>query len=256
MVTKTYLMSIAYDGRDFYGYQYQENLRTVQGEVEKVLEHLYKEKIVTKASGRTDTGVHARDQVISFEARELMPLERLPYVLGRFLPRDIKLNWISYSDIHPRFDALAKSYIYSCSYKDDLFLRPYKLYLKDELDLGAMREAAALLEGKQDFYNFSNRRKEEGSTVREVFRIKIKEKDMGIDMIFVGEGFLYKMVRIMALYLINVGLGKFPAKETSQVLKKKDRLETRQVAPPQALFLDRVFYSQKDLDDYLEKLDI
>lgn len=256
MATKNYLMSIAYDGRDFSGYQYQEGLRTVQGEVEAVLEHIFKHPISSKASGRTDAGVHALDQVMAFEARDIMELDRLAYVVTRFLPRDIKLNWIKYSEIHPRFDALAKAYRYRLSFKDELFKRPYSLYIKKKLDIDAMKEAAQALEGTKDFFNFSNRRTGEGSTVRTIYRIVFIESKEGLDLIFIGDGFLYKMVRIMVEYLINVGLDKYPASRTSEVIKKKDRLETRQVAASEALFLERVFYDSHELNEYLDHLQI
>lgn len=256
MATKSYLMSIAYDGRDFSGYQYQEGLRTIQGEVEGVLEHIFKHPISSKASGRTDAGVHALDQVLAFEARLIMDLDRLAYVISRFLPRDIKLNWIRYSTIHPRFDAKAKTYRYRLNFKDELFKRPYSLYIKDKLDLDAMRKAALALEGQKDFFNFSNRRRGEKSTIRTIYRIGFIESQNGLDLVFIGDGFLYKMVRIMAQYLINVGLNRYPAVSTSEILKKKDRLETRQVAPPEALFLERVFYDIKELEEYLDNLQI
>lgn len=244
-------MRLAYDGRDFYGYQYQKNRRTVQGEIEDLLSYLFKEEVTTKASGRTDSGVHALDQVVGFTAPKLMELSRLSYVLRRLLPRDIMLNSISYSDIHPRFDALAKTYEFRCSYDDDLFLRPYALILAKPLDLRAMRKAALYLEGEHDFYNFSNRRVGEGSTRRHLYQIRIKENQKSFTIACTGEGFLYKMVRIIVAYLLNVGGGKIPYQGTPEIIKAKDRKDTRQVAPPQGLFLKKVFYDKKELEKYL-----
>lgn len=256
MAAKTYLMKVSYDGRLFHGYQYQRDLRTVQGDIEGVLGHIFKRDISSQASGRTDAGVHARGQVISFSAPELMEIDRLHYVISRFLPEDIQLLELREDFLHPRYDALAKAYIYKCTYNDDVFKRPYSLYLARRLDISSMRRAASHLEGFHDFYNFSNRRKNEGSTKRLVHRIIIENKAQDLEFIFLGEGFLYKMVRIMVAYLINVGMGRYRASETPQVLKKRSRLETRQVSPAQGLYLDQVFYKEKDLWEYLKKIEV
>lgn len=250
MSTKNYLMRIAYDGRDFYGYQYQVDRRTVQGEIEEVLEYIFKESIPSKASGRTDAGVHALDQVVGFRGPELMELSRLNYVFNRLLPQDIKVNKIYYADLHPRFDALGKTYLYKCSYEDELFLRPYSLIMKNKLDLAAMKKAAHYLQGQHDFYNFSNRRPGEGSTLRYLYEIKIKEEDKGFSVEFTGEGFLYKMVRIIMAYLIKVGQGKIDPRKTPEIMGQRDRKYTRSVAPAQGLFLKRVFYEKNELDKY------
>lgn len=246
-------MHIAYDGRDFYGYQYQVDRRTVQGEIEELLNYIFKEAITTKASGRTDAGVHALDQVVGFPGPELMELSRLNYVLGRLLPRDIKINKIYYADLHPRFDALGKTYIYKCSYEDDLFLRPYALIIKNKLDLVAMKKAAHYLQGEQDFYNFSNRRPGEGSTLRHLYEINFKVEAKGFSVEFTGDGFLYKMVRIIMAYLLKVGQGKIDPGKTPEIMMQKDRKYTREVAPPQGLFLKKVFYDKKELEKHLKQ---
>lgn len=251
MSAKNYLMHIAYDGRDFSGYQVQENARTVQGELEKVLCFIFKCRVQTKASGRTDAGVHALDQVVSFRAPALMELPQMIYVLGRLLPQDIKVQSIVFSDLHPRFDAVAKTYRYRCSYDDDLFLRPYALIVKNKLDLEGMRRAAAYLIGNHDFFNFSNRRTGEGSTCRNLYRLQITEDDKGFWVEFTGDGFLYKMVRVLMAYLLKVGQGVIDPEKTPEIILKKDRRDTREVAPPQGLFLDKVFYSQEELKEYL-----
>jgi tRNA pseudouridine38-40 synthase len=190
-------------------------------------------------------------QVVGFRGPEIMDISRLSYVLGRFLPQDIKINEICYSNLHPRFDALGKTYIYRCSYEDNLFLRPYALIIKKKLDLGAIEEAALCLEGEHDFYNFSNRRVAEGPTRRNLYRIKIEEEDKGFTVEFTGDGFLYKMVRIIMAYLLKVGHGKIDPKRTNEIILQKDRKYTREVAPPQGLYLEKVFYDKKELKKHL-----
>ena len=207
MATTNYCLRLAYDGRDFSGYQVQPTDRTVQGELEKTLSYLFKTEIILQASGRTDAGVHALEQVVSFKASPLLNEERLFYALNRLLPRDIKVLAVEkvHDGFHPRFDALGKVYRYQCRYEDRLFERPYVLFLKNRLALEKIKEAARFLVGEKDFYNFSNRRKEEGSTVRHLYRLEVGEKEDGFDLLFVGDGFLYKMVRIIVAYLLEIG---------------------------------------------------
>lgn len=256
MATTNYCLRLAYDGRNFCGYQIQTEERTVQGEMETVLSLLFKEEIRIHASGRTDTGVHALGQVVSFKAEPLLQEERLLYALNRLLPEDIQVLEVKQveDEFHPRYDALAKVYRYRFTRKKDVFLRPYRLYLEKEIDLAKIKQAAGLLEGKKDFFNFSNRRKEEGSTLRQIYRIAIEKTEEGFDLVFVGDGFLYKMVRIMVAYLLEVGYGRISPEMTQGILEERDRRYTRKVAPAQGLYLEKVFYDEEERTAYLTAL--
>lgn len=253
MASATYCLKLTYDGRNFSGYQVQPMKRTVQGEVEEILSLLFKKKIILQASGRTDAGVHARGQIIAFHEEAILPPEKLCYALNRLLPRDIKVLDCQYEakDFHPRFDAIAKMYRYRISYSDALFERPYTLSLSKPVNLEKMKEAFPLLEGERDFYNFSNRRRQEGSTCRHLYRIYLEEKEKGFDLLFLGNGFLYKMVRILVAYLLEIGYGKIEPEATLSIFQERDRKYTRKVAAPQGLYLEKVYYNPVELQEDL-----
>lgn len=239
-------LRIAYDGRDFFGYQRQAHHRTVQAELEQVLEFLFQEKIRLHASGRTDAGVHALSQVAAFSATKTIQVEALQRALSRMLPKDIQLMGITEcpEDFHPRFDAIGKHYRYVVSSNDDLFGRPYVHYVRDGLDLQKMREAVRPLIGVKDFAAFSNRRKGEGDTKRDLWAIEIHTEGEKTVLDFYADGFLYKMVRILTQYLLHVGLGKISPQKGEEILHSRSRELTRLVAPPQGLYLRDVYYAK------------
>lgn len=240
-------LDIAYDGRNFFGYQRQKHERTVQGELESLLAVLYKSEIHVHASGRTDTGVHALQQVCAFDAALHIPLERLLYALNHLAPSDLKILQVQEvpRDFHPRFGAISKTYRYRLMLEDDLFQRPYKLYLKDSLDLQSIDRAIDFLLGTHDFYSFSNRRKGEKTTIRTLYDLHYDRMDNDLTFTFTGDGFLYKMVRILMQYLLDVGRGKQDAAQTAHILNTHSREFTRRVAPPQALYLCAVAYPEQ-----------
>lgn len=239
-----YAIKFAYDGRDFSGFQRQPDDRTVQGEIEKVLGIIFQEEVSLHASGRTDTGVHALNQVATFCPAILIKEEDLTRALRRMLPRDIKLVQLCRcsKDFHPRFDAIGKHYRYICSLEDHLFERPYVHYLKVMPDMERILRAAAFLIGVHDFRAFSNRRRGERDTRRDLWAIEVKEHKERICFDLYGDGFLYRMARVIVQYLLHVGLGKFDAEETPQILASGSREKTRLCAPAHALYLMDVYY--------------
>lgn len=239
-----YKVHMSYDGSQFYGFQRQVEERTIQAELEKVLSLIFKEEVTIHGSGRTDAGVHAHDQVFSFSSPIVISEEKLSYALNRLTPRDILIKEVHHvsEDFHARFSAKGKSYLYKLSKKDDLFKRNYRWYIKEELDVLAMRKAASFLIGEHDFFSFSNRRKEEKSTIRTIEEIEIREVGEEIHLYFKGNGFLYKMVRILTMYLLQVGLGRIHPEKTETILNSHSRVYTREVAPPEGLYLWEVYY--------------
>lgn len=239
-----YCVRMSYDGRCYHGFQRQQEERTIQHELEKVLSLIFKEPISIAASGRTDAEVHALDQVFSFKSEATIQPQRLCYALNRLLPSDLLIKEVHEVEesFHARFSATKKCYLYRISKVDDVFKRPYQWYIKEELDLNRMREAAAYFIGEHDFFSFSNRRKLEKSTIRTIYSVEIKETEKGINIYIKGDGFLYKMVRIMVHYLVEVGKGTFDPALTKGLLLQHSREYTRHVAPPQGLYLYEVIY--------------
>lgn len=247
-------IDIAYDGRNFFGSQRQLRERTVQGELERVLAILFQQPIGLQLSSRTDAGVHARRQVGHFHTTRDIPKDRVSYALTSLLPQDIQLlNLMEVSEhFHARFDATEKTYEYHLTYRDDVFERAYKVFLSQPLDLMLIDQAISQLVGEHDFFSFSNRRKAEQSTVRNLRAINYRLDGNDLIFSFRGEGFLYKMVRILMQYLIHVGTGKIDPARTRDILESHSREHTRKVAPPQGLYLTDIRYDSSVTSSEIE----
>lgn len=238
---------IAYDGAGFSGYQIQPGKRTVQSELERVLEQLHKgERVKVYASGRTDAGVHAKGQVAHFDSGLSIPEERWPLALNALLPDDVSVLEIEkvVGDFHARFDAVGKEYryfIYRGKVRDP-FLRHYAFHFPRELDVEAMREGCSSLVGEHDFTSFCSAKTEIENRVREITQIELIEKDEMLIFRFIGTGFLYNMVRILVGTLLDVGAGVLGPNDIGEILAKKDRIAAGKTAPPQGLYLWQVFY--------------
>ncbi|MDQ0156968.1 tRNA pseudouridine(38-40) synthase TruA [Robertmurraya andreesenii] len=241
---------IAYDGSQFSGYQIQPNKRTVQGELEKALMKLHKgEMTKVYASGRTDAGVHAKGQVIHFDSALSIPAERWAVALNSLLPDEIAIFEVEQVEpsFHARFDVEAKEYryfVYTGKLRDP-FQRNFAYHYPYPLNLQAMQEASECLIGTHDFTSFCSAKTEVEDRIREIREIEIVETDGRLMFRFVGNGFLYNMVRIMVGTLLQVGSGDISPQEIPAILEKKDRTYAGKTAPPQGLYLWQVYYEKK-----------
>ncbi|WP_338752630.1 tRNA pseudouridine(38-40) synthase TruA [Bacillus sp. FJAT-52991] len=238
---------VSYDGALFSGYQIQPNGRTVQEELEKVLKKMHKgHDVKVVASGRTDAGVHAVGQVIHFDTPLMLPVERWPVAFNSQLPGDITVLTaeMASESFHARFSTTGKEYrykIYQEPYRSP-FKRFYAHHCPFDLDLEWMREASHYLIGTHDFTSFCSAKTEVQDKVREVKEIVIQQVDHEIELKFVGNGFLYNMVRIMTGTLIDVGMGKLAPYEVKKILEAQDRGQAGKTAPAEGLYLWQVFY--------------
>lgn len=241
-----YKAVLAYDGTAYHGFQVQKNSLTIQEVLEKCLERLYGQKIRVVAAGRTDRGVHARGQVINFNAPPNIPAQKIPYALNNLLPADIVVRDAEQVEdgFHALRDARVKCYSYTIDNGTfpDVFLRNYAWHLPKKLDVNAMRKGAFFLLGKHDFKAFQAAGSSVGNTVRQIFSVRILEEDNYIRFVFEGDGFLYKMVRNMVGTLVEVGLGKRRAEEILEILKGGDRRYAGFTAPAKGLCLEKVLY--------------
>lgn len=242
-------LTIAYDGTAYHGYQEQRGtgLPTIQAEIEKRLSDLAGKNVQVIGAGRTDAGVHARGQVVNFDAGGWnIPTSRIPLALNGVLPGDIAVLAAEDApdDFHARFSARCKEYVYSLhnSRLPDPFLRRYCLFFPRALDLGAMREAAGHLVGRKDFAAFKAEGTPVKSTVRTIYQISIEGRGEVIELSFRGDGFLHHMVRIISGTLLEVGLKKYPPEEVASILASADRTRAGPTAPPEGLCLVRVYY--------------
>ena len=252
-------LQIAYCGTHYHGWQAQKGVPTVQGEIQERLRILLQApELELVGTSRTDAGVHALDQHASFYVpdRNTLEVSWLKTRLNRWLPADICIRRITIEgpEFDARFSARAKAYtyvIYTGEHPTP-FEFPYLWHCPRELDIGQIREAAALLEGTHDFRVFSvNPRREVHSTVRTIFSIEVFQRDQRIYISVIGDGFLYKMVRSLAGYLVKVGADRdHMPEETTRVLEMPGRPSFVETAPAKGLFLAHVFFYADEWQTY------
>lgn len=243
-------LTIAYDGTNYHGFQEQRGtgLVTVQEVLEKCLSRLVGREVRVIGAGRTDAGVHARGQVVNFDACGWnIPTERIVLALNGMLPRDIaalKAEEVG-PEFHARYSALAKIYRYTIynSRIPSPFWRLYSHFVPRPLDVQAMARAAQRLVGTHDFASFQAAGSPVKHTVRTLFSADVcREGKELVHLTFRGDGFLYNMVRIMVGTLIEVGLGKRDPDDIPAILAARDRTRAGPTAPPEGLCLERVEY--------------
>lgn len=242
-------LTVAYDGTNYHGFQEQRGtgLATVQEELEACLERLTGRRTQIIGAGRTDSGVHARGQVVNFDAAGWpIPVQRIPLALNGILPGDIAVtDAVQVSrDFHARFSARAKTYRYSIwnARIPSPFHRLYSTFVPVPLDDEAMAAAAALLIGRHDYKCFQASGSTVRDTVREIYRAEVKREGAMLYFVFCGSGFLYNMVRIMAGTLVQVGMGKAKPEMVSKALESGTRVMAGPTLPPQGLCLESVEY--------------
>lgn len=243
-------MEIAYDGSAYNGWQRQENTsKTIQGTLEAVLSALLNEKIRLHGSGRTDAGVHAREQTANFHTEAVFETQQLLREVNRQLPEDIRILHASEAEdkFHARYSAVAKQYSYTLWTSDvsAVFDRKYLYEIDKPLDIRAMKEAAGCLLGEHDFRSFCSQYSQEKTTVRRMDCINIEQKENKITILYQGNGFLYHMVRILTGTLIEIGMGKREPSSVLAILQEEKRAAAGFTAPPQGLCLEKVFYDER-----------
>ena len=238
-----------YDGTDFCGFQFQPALRTIAGELESALSRLFDRPVKVTAAGRTDAGVHASGQVISFVSHDAFPIDKLSIALNTALPPDLSAR--DAARVEPPFSArasaLARHYTYTVLNRRDpsAVLRRFAHHEHRALDLERMRAAAAHLIGKHDFVTFCGVLPEKGGTVRTVSSISIEANGEGGEIVRLhvrGAGFLHRMVRIVTGTLLEVGAGRREPADVARMLAARDRRAAGPTAPAHGLCLAGVVY--------------
>jgi len=239
-----YLLNFSFDGSKFQGYATQPHKDTIQDNIEDALQNIFKIKIKTTGSSRTDSGVHSLDHFISFESPFEIEPSRLLKVLNKktdeaiYFKKCIENN----KEINPRYSCKGKTYKYVISKVYNPFEINYSLYYDGELNLEKMQEASNFLIGEHDFKSFSCSRGGLKNTTRIVRSIKITENKKSIIFEIEGKSFLYNMVRIIVGTLIEVGRGKIEPKEVKKILESKDRKNAGPTIPPNGLYMKKMKY--------------
>lgn len=242
-----YKLTIQYDGTRYRGWQVQGNTDlTIQGKLEGVLSRLTGQLVEVHGSGRTDAGVHALGQVANVKLPHPVEPSELLGELNRYLPADIGVIAAEPAPerFHARLNARSKTYRYRIwnSAIPNVLERSYLYVLPESLDVAAMERAAADLVGTHDFRSFCGLKRFKKSTVRTIADITITQDGAEVRLEFTGNGFLMRMVRILAGTLVEVGLGQREADSMPAVLAAQDRAAAGPALPAQGLALVRVEY--------------
>ena len=244
-VIQRYRAVVAYDGTDFFGYQFQLNRRTVQGDIEKALKSVTQSDIRVKAAGRTDAGVHATGQVIAFDTRWKHSLPDLHRALNATLPVDIVISNLQITDsaFHPRFDAISRTYRYQIVNQawPTVLHRHYAWHVKQPLDMKAMQTAAQLLLGTHDFASFG-KPPQGNNTVRTISGINWRAAAPFLIFEITANAFLYRMVRRIVGTLVQTGVGQIAPNHIEIILKAQDLTRSAPPAPAHGLCLVGVTY--------------
>jgi tRNA pseudouridine38-40 synthase len=236
---------IEYAGTRYSGWQIQKNARTVQGEIDRAIREVSKRReFELYGSGRTDAGVHALAQVAHLELYTDLPPESLRRKLNDELPADIHIRAVDKAPhrFHARHDAIARCYLYQISRRRTAFGKPFVWWVRDTLDVDAMRAAAGAFVGMKNFAAFTADDPDEKSTRVMVDRIEIVEAGALILIRVQGSHFLWKMVRRMVGVIAAVGRGDLSVTDAAGLLEEKQAAPAALAAPAAGLFLERVLY--------------
>lgn len=241
-----YFLDIAYKGTNYHGWQLQKNAHSVQGELEAALHKLLRRPVGVVGSGRTDAGVHARQQLVHIDVEEPLDIPVMEFRLNAVLPPDVAVKSIKRVDprAHARFSALFRNYEYKICRQKNPFLEKLCYVNIRPLDVAAMNQAAALLLDWEDFECFSKVHTEVKHFRCNVVRAEWLEE--GDQLVFQvrANRFLRNMVRAIVGTLLEVGQGRMSLDDFRQVLVSRDRSRAGRSAPAQGLFLTKVEYPE------------
>lgn len=240
-------MLIEYEGTRYRGWQKQPNARTVQGELLKAAETVFKEKIEIGGSGRTDSGVHALGQVAHLKIASLVkpfPLRMIQKELNGLLPSDINILQVQneHPQFHARHDAVARYYLYQICTRRTAFGKPYVWWVRDRLDVALMSQACRLLIGRGNFRSFCEEEERQKPTIVQVDAAELATSGSLILFRIGASHFLWKMVRRIVGVLVEVGRGNIRLSHFQKLLTEYSNEPAALTAPPSGLFLERVLY--------------
>lgn len=249
-----YAIQLEYDGTHYVGYQVQPNGPTIQAALEKALRIMAKlpkdQMIATISSGRTDSGVHAKGQVVAFDYPAKMPSQAVMRALNSLLDpsiRVLKAQEVA-DDFHPRYMAKEKIYHYrvDLSPYPNPFKRLYTTHHPYRFDLGKIQRALKAVVGTHDFTSFCSTKTDKEDKVRTLFDARVDYHELENELVFVfrGNGFLYNMIRILVGTCLQIGDGLKNENELARLLQVKDRNQAGPTAPPQGLYMMQVIYEQ------------
>lgn len=237
---------IEYDGTNYQGWQRQKNAPTIRKAIEDAISHMTHEKVEVIAAGRTDSGVHALNQVANFHTHSKIPVEGFVKGLNSLLPPDVVIKGASNvpMDFHARYNCKAKTYDYYILNRatPSAIHRNYSWFVPQILQLAPMRRCLKLVIGKHDFSSFQATGSSTKDSLREVYGAYLRKQNDLICLSIEANGFLRHMVRNVVGTLVDVGTGKKAPSDFVVILASKNRALGGATAPPQGLFLREVRY--------------
>jgi len=243
---RTVKLTVEYDGTGYYGWQRQPDQPTVQAALETAIQQITQVHLAVIAAGRTDAGVHALGQVVSFRSEKALNPEEWQRSLNGLLPPDISVRRVESvaDDFHARYSARTKLYEYRIlSRPERPALDRHRIWhIRHPLDLTAMREAAGYLIGRHDFSSFQGHPTDTENPVCDLQRLDLVHEPPMIRIEVLADRFLKQMVRAIVGTLVEVGQGKRTPQAMKDILEAKDRPAAGYTAPPQGLYLMRVGY--------------
>lgn len=248
---KRVMLTVAYDGTNYHGWQLQPNVTTIESVLNGALSALLKEETKVIGASRTDTGVHALGNIAVFDTQARMPAEKFAYALNQRLPEDIRIQDSREVPpcFHPRRQESRKTYEYKIL--NSAFPMPvcrlYAHFTYVPLDVVSMQKAAAYLVGEHDFKSFCSVNTTAETTVRTIYEAAVEKCGDMITIRVTGSGFLYNMVRIIAGTLIEVGRGNRPPERMQDILRACDRAQAGPTAPACGLTLVKYVFLENGL---------
>lgn len=241
-----FLAVVSYDGTNYFGWQIQPNLVTIQEEIEKAISKILNTPTKIYGSGRTDTGVHAYNQTFHFDSDKIVDIDKFRYSLNSVLPKDIYVKSITKvdDDFHARFDVKEKEYMYLLNNSGtyDVFNRRYINQFPQHLDKDLIKEGALLFIGKHDFKNFTTKEEDQDNFIRTINDINVIYENGQYIFIFKGDGFMRYMVRMIVGTLIELGLHKIDLDFIRNKLNDSKRDPVSFRAASYGLYLNKVKY--------------
>lgn len=241
----------AYRGTNYHGFQIQNNAVTVQEILQKGVSVVLNEKVSIIGCSRTDTGVHANQFCFNVHTNSQINTRGFIRGVNGHLPDDISI--LSCEEVpenfHARFDCKGKEYIYKihCSESKNPFASDLMLHYRRKLDLDAIRKASSYFVGTHDFSSFCADCANISTTIRTIYSLEIENYGDTVIVLVKGDGFLYNMIRIIVGTLIDVSEGRFLPDDIPEIITAKNRLRAGRTAMAHGLYLNRVFYNEKEL---------
>ena len=241
-----YFLDITYRGTNYHGWQNQQNAISIQEEIETACKKILGKPVSITGSGRTDTGVHAFQQIAHVDIDDEVDIAQLKYRLNSLLSKDISINDIVKvtPTSHARFDAEKRSYIYQIHKDKSPFKVGVSYYFRKEIDLDEIRKACTVIKEWRDFESLSKVQTEVNHFNCEIFSIEWRETNDGYEFFVCANRFLRGMVRTMVGLLLDEGASKLSLDNLISILEQRDRRAASRAVPAEGLFLSEVVYPE------------